>query len=64
MRNGWRLALAGEAVAALAGPALAGGSAVVGQSAPGFTKSVLGGGSASLADFEGRVVVLFLFGYG
>ena len=36
----------------------------VGDPAPAFTKDVLGGGTASLADYPGKVVVLFLLGYG
>src|SRR5258705_11951552 len=34
-----------------------------GAVAPAFTKSVLGGGTASLSDYSGKVVVLFLLGY-
>lgn len=34
-----------------------------GDPAPAFTKNALGGGSVSLADYAGQVVVLFLFGY-
>ncbi len=36
----------------------------VGDPAPTFTKGVLGGGTASLVDHSGKVVVLFLLGYG
>lgn len=35
----------------------------VGEAAPAFTKSRLGGGSTSLSDYPGKVVVLFLLGY-
>ena len=34
----------------------------VGSSAQGFTLDKLGGGSASLSDYEGKVVLVFLFG--
>lgn len=36
----------------------------VGATAPPFTKSVLGGGTATLSQYSGKVVVLFLLGYG
>lgn len=36
----------------------------VGANAPAFTKNVLGGGTASLSQYSGKVVVLFLLGYG
>jgi peroxiredoxin len=42
-------------------PALA--TVQIGDTAPNFTKSRLGGGTASLTDYAGKVVVLFLFGY-
>ena len=35
-----------------------------GAVAPNFTKTQLGGGSVSLSQYSGKVVVLFLFGYG
>lgn len=35
-----------------------------GSVAPGFTKTQLAGGSVSLSQYAGQVVVLFLFGYG
>lgn len=34
-----------------------------GAVAPNFTKTALGGGPVSLADYSGQVVVLFLLGY-
>lgn len=36
----------------------------VGATAPAFTKNVLGGGTATLSQYSGKVVVLFLLGYG
>lgn len=36
----------------------------VGANAPAFTKNVLGGGTATLSQYSGKVVVLFLLGYG
>lgn len=36
----------------------------VGANAPAFSKSVLGGGTATLSQYSGKVVVLFLLGYG
>jgi hypothetical protein len=36
----------------------------VGDEAPDFTKTELGGGEISLSDYSGMVVVLFLLGYG
>lgn len=36
----------------------------VGANAPAFTKNVLGGGTASLSEYSGKVVILFLLGYG
>lgn len=34
-----------------------------GATAPGFTKTQLGGGTVSLSQYSGKVVVLFLLGY-
>lgn len=52
------------AVVALALVAGAAQAAIqVGQTGPNFTKPKLTGGSASLSDYSGKVVVLFLFGY-
>lgn len=56
-------ALAVSAGGGLGSPALAmplGPGAV----APNFTKNQLGGGSVSLSNYSGKVVVLFLLGYG
>jgi len=39
------------------------GAVQPGQTAPNFTKSQLGGGSVSLSNYSGKVVVLFLLGY-
>lgn len=54
-------------LAALAAGVLAPGAARAqiqpGSVAPAFTKNVLGGGSASLSQYSGKVVVLFLLGY-
>lgn len=36
----------------------------VGEVAPGFTLSDVGGTPRSLADYDGQVVVLFFVGYG
>jgi hypothetical protein len=36
----------------------------LGVTGPDFTKTPLGGGSISLSQYSGRVVVLFLLGYG
>ncbi len=49
-------------LAAAPGPA----AAVVhaGDPAPAFTKTALDGGPISLSDYSGKVVVLFLLGYG
>ena len=46
---------------AFAGPAQA--QIPLGATAPNFTKSVFGGGTASLSQYSGKVVVLFLLGY-
>jgi hypothetical protein len=35
----------------------------LGATAPNFTKTALGGGSVSLNQYSGKVVVLFLLGY-
>lgn len=35
-----------------------------GDEAPDFTKTELGGGEISLSDYSGKVVILFLLGYG
>jgi len=51
-------------VAALVAAASPGSATVqIGDAAPAFTKSRLGGGTASLSDYAGKVVILFLFGY-
>lgn len=42
----------------------AGAQIQVGETAPNFTKNRLGGGSVSLSDYSGQVVVLFLLGHG
>jgi hypothetical protein len=56
-------ALALAALAALAvSPATA--QVVPGSVAPNFTKTALGGAATSLSDYSGKVVVLFLLGYG
>lgn len=34
-----------------------------GATAPNFSKTALGGGSVSLSQYSGKVVVLFLLGY-
>ncbi|MEO5616616.1 MAG: redoxin domain-containing protein [Candidatus Eisenbacteria bacterium] len=47
-------------LAVVAGPTYA--NIQIGQTAPNFTKSRLGGGTTSLTDYPGKVVVLFLFG--
>lgn len=48
--------------ALLAAPAAA--QIPLGAAAPNFTKTALGGGSVSLSSYAGKVVVLFLLGYG
>ena len=45
----------------LASPALA--QIPLGATGPDFTKTPLGGGSVSLSQYSGKVVVLFLLGY-
>ena len=35
----------------------------LGATAPNFTKNKLGGGSFNLADYSGKVVVIFLLGW-
>jgi predicted histidine transporter YuiF (NhaC family) len=35
----------------------------LGATAPAFTKSLLGGGTVSPVQYQGKVVVLFLLGY-
>jgi len=52
-------------VAALSlGSSVAAADIQLGALAPDFTKSVLGGGSLTLSQYEpGKVVVLFLLGY-
>ena len=53
------------ATLALALGASASGAAIqVGQYGPNFTKTNLGGVSTSLSQYPGKVVVLFLLGYG
>lgn len=47
---------------ALAPPAAA--QIPLGATGPDFTKTQLGGGSVSLSQYPGKVVVLFLLGYG
>ena len=50
-------------VSAIAPPAFA--QLALGASAPPFTKSLLGGGSVSApSQYSGKVLVLFLLGYG
>jgi hypothetical protein len=41
----------------------AGAQIPLGATAPNFTTTRLGGGSVSLSDHAGKVVVLFLFGW-
>ena len=48
-------------LAAAAGAAQA--NIQVGQSAPNFTKTQLGGGPVSFSSFSGKIVVLFLLGF-
>ncbi|MBI1798971.1 MAG: hypothetical protein HYR73_04735 [Candidatus Eisenbacteria bacterium] len=36
----------------------------LGAQAPYFSKSVLGGGTTSLPEYSGKILVLFLLGYG
>ncbi len=48
----------------LALPSIARADIAVGATGPAFTKSVLGGGTATLSQYSGKVVVLFLLGYG
>ena len=55
----WSLLAVGLSAGAL--PATA--NILVGQAAPNFTKTKLGGGALSLNDYAGKVVVLFLLGY-
>jgi len=50
------LLLAGFACAALA-------QIPLGATGPDFTKTALGGGSVSISQYAGKVVVLFLLGY-
>jgi hypothetical protein len=45
------------------GPCAASATVVPGDVGPAFTKNALGGGSVSLSDYSGKVVVLFLLGY-
>lgn len=52
--------LAGTLAAA---PGVSAQPLVPGAVAPNFTKNLLGGGSASLSSYSGKVVVLFLLGY-
>ena len=49
-------------VLVLAQPALA--QLPLGATAPAFTKAVLGGGSVSASQYQGKVLVLFMLGYG
>ena len=51
------------AVGLTAGAMPAQATVQIGDTAPNFTKSRLGGGTTSLTDHAGKVVVLFLFGY-
>ncbi len=44
-------------------PAIAQISIPLGALGPDFTKTPLGGGSVSLSQYPGKVVVLFLLGY-
>ena len=44
-------------------PAVAISDVLPGQTAPPFAKTQLGGGTVTLADYAGKVVVLFLLGY-
>lgn len=48
---------------ALCAPGASGAPLMPGAVAPNFTKDLLGGGSASLSTYSGKVVVLFLLGY-
>jgi hypothetical protein len=50
----------------LLGPAARPAAAIVhpGDPGPAFTKNQLGGGAVSLSDYSGKVVILFLLGYG
>ena len=56
-------AAAGLAAALAFAPPSASGAVRPGQAAPNFSKTALGGGTISLSDYSGEVVVLFLFGY-
>lgn len=48
----------------LALPSVTRADIAVGATGPPFTKNVLGGGTATLSQYSGKVVVLFLLGYG
>ncbi|MEO5989454.1 MAG: redoxin domain-containing protein [Candidatus Eisenbacteria bacterium] len=48
----------------LALPSVTRADIAVGATGPAFTKSVLGGGTATLSQYSGKVVILFLLGYG
>ena len=59
-----RRALMVSMLAVALGATAAAANIQVGQVAPNFTKSKLGGDTVSLSDYSGKVVVLFLLGYG
>jgi hypothetical protein len=58
-----RLTAVAALLAGLALAAPAGAQVQPGSLGPDFTKTPLGGGSISLSQYSGKVVVLFLLGY-
>jgi len=63
MRTRGAIAAATIALSVHAGLATAGDVEPPAPAAP-FTKTALSGGEVSLSDFDGGILVLFLFGYG
>lgn len=59
-----RSALASMLLIAALSATPAGAAIPLGATAPNFTKTALGGASVSLSQYSGKVVVLFLLGYG
>ncbi len=59
-----RAALASVVVLALSSATVAHAAVSVGQLAPDFTKTDLTGATQTLSAYRGRIVVLFLLGYG
>ncbi len=62
-RAGWPRSLTAAVALLLLYAATSTAQIPLGATGPNFTKTPLGGGSVSLSQYSGKVVVLFLLGY-